>query len=303
MEIYRDMKSSHDFRFSDDRPNPVSSIAIYFPGFGQNPEQLKTYCDEFQYIETRVERSCYVSSFRVDNGEPRRFLSFQGIGCNVELIMRQIEGFIAENGSLLQSVVLVGHSMGALYASFCLLRLLKKYPHLEFELHEYARPPFVLRPFLHSSFLKHGGLVASFHALYLMLMCFLTLGLVRKYRGYRTPAFAIQGLYINDLGDDNFVKEIARGIVPDATLAYFSAALVYGVFSKFRKSEVQKARDNGWNGKHVVYATGGDRVFRFPDQWNYAWQHQAQFRSMYAGKRIEQILGGVKALPPHCPFY
>lgn len=296
--------ASPGFRFSIGKPNHVSNIAIYFPGFGQNAETLKQYCTRFRYIDGEVERSYYVTSFREQYGEPRRFLSFQGIGRNVELIMQQVEEFLEENKVLLQRVVLVGHSMGALYASFCLMRLREKYPNIAFELHELARPPFKWRAFLHKSFLKHGGLIATFHALGLMMLCLLTLGLVRKYRGYRSPRFAVQGLFVNELAQDRFADDIVRSGIPDATLAYFSAALIYGAFSSFRYSEVERARQKGWYGKHVVYAAKDDRVFRYQDEFAYAQRHESEFRTMSSGFRNRDLLKiDDESIVTHCPYF
>lgn len=296
--------ASPGFRFSIGTPDPVSHIAIYFPGFGQDAEMLQQYCKRFDYIDRTVERSYYVTSFREQHGEPRRFLSFQGIGRNVELIMQQVESFLEENRGLLQRVVLAGHSLGAMYASSCLIQLKEKYPNIAFELHELARPPFKWRAFLHQSFLKHGGLITTFHALGLMLLCLLTLGLVRKYRGYRSPRFAVQGLFVNGLAQDGFADDIVRSSISDATLAYFSAALVYGAFSSFRYSEVERARQKGWKGKHVVYAAKDDRVFRYEDIVAYAQRHQAEFRNMDNGFRDrDRLILDDRSIVTHCPYF
>ena len=296
--------ASPGFRFSIGKPNPVSNIAIYFPGFGQNAGTLKQYCTRFRYIDGDIERSYYVTSFREQHGQPRRFLSFQGIGRNVELIMQQVEEFLEENKGLLQRVVLVGHSMGALYASLCLVQLQEKYPKIEFELYELARPPFVWRAFLHKSFLKNGGLLATFHALGMALLCLFTFGMVRKYRGYRSPRFAVQGLFVNELVQDSFADDIVRSSIPDATAAFFSAALIYGAFSSFRYSEVDRARQKGWMGKHYVFAAKDDRVFRYEDIVAYARHHKSELRSMDNGFcSRDQLKVDNESIVTHCPYF
>lgn len=306
MQIYRELKSSYDFRFSDERPNPVSHIAIYFPGFGQDAELLKQYAVSKGYVEKNIERSYCVTAHRVKNNQPRRFLSLQSLSANVALIFQQVKGWIDENNGVLTKVTLVGHSLGALYASRGLNLLLKKYPHLKFDLHELPRPPFMWRAFLHTSFLMYGGFIGTLHALLMMILNVVTLGSIVRFRGYRTPAFAVNGLFLNNLVDQTTAAHIAKHAPPDATLAFFQAALCYGFLSSFRYSEVFRARQKGWRGKHFVYAAKDDRVFRYCDIETYARDHGVEVITLepgYSNGVLAHMKSPSQEYVTHCPFY
>lgn len=306
MQIYRDLKSSYDFRFSDDRPNPVSHIAIYFPGFGQDAELLQRYVESKRYVRDAVERSYCVTAHRVKHNQPRRFLSLQNLSTNLALIFAQVQGWIDENNGVLKKVTLVGHSLGALYASQCLNLLFQKYPHVQFDLHELPRPPFVWGAFFHRSFLVYGGFVGTLHALFMMILNVVTFGAIVQFRGYRAPGFAVNGLFLNNLVDRKTAAYIAKQAPPDATLAYLQAALCYGSFSSFRKSEVSLAREQGWKGEHFVYAAKDDRVFRYADVAAYARKHGVALIPLepgYSRNVLQHMDSAAEQFVTHCPYY
>lgn len=308
METFQGSKSSYSFRFSDYRPNPVSHIAFYFPGFEQDPELLKRYVTEKKYVDENIERSYFVTVHRIKDGQPRRFLSLQTLNMNVGLMMQQLQTCIDENKSMLVKVSLVGHSLGAIYARTCLLHLQRKYPQLLFELHELALPNFAWGVFLHQSFLWYGGFFSTIHALLLLLLNVVTLGRIVQFRGYRAPGFVANGLFLNNLADQMTADDIAKAAPPDATLAFFEAALCYGYLSSLRKSEVTRAREAGWNGKHFVYAARDDRVFRWKDIELYARKHGTDVIPLepgYSERFRAKLSESSRSQAPvtHCPFY